>query len=68
MAVCERLKECGFFKKYKNSYESTCAALIEEYCNNIEKSNSCERKRIFNETGASPDDDMMPNGKMVDEL
>lgn len=68
MAVCERLKECGFFKKYQDTYVSACAALIQEYCNDIARSNSCERKRIFNETGEPPDVNMMPNGKIVDEL
>ncbi len=68
MAVCERLENCGFFKKYKDSYKGICTALIAEYCNYTETSKLCERKKIFNETGVSPDDDMMPNGKMVDEV
>jgi hypothetical protein len=66
MELCERLDNCGFFKKYKDTYKNTCAALIEEYCKNREKSKACVRKKIFDETGSPPEDDMLPNGEFAD--
>lgn len=66
MDVCERLDDCGFFKKYRDTYKKTCASLIEEYCKNKEKSKACGRKKIFNETGSTPEDDLLPNGELAD--
>lgn len=66
MDMCEKFEDCGFLKKYRDSYKKTCATLIEEYCNNREKSETCARKKIFKETGTPPEDDLMPNGDFVD--
>ncbi len=66
MDMCERFEDCGFFKKYQDSYNATCKALIEQYCKNREKSETCVRKKIFSETGSPPEDDLMPNGDFVD--
>jgi hypothetical protein len=68
MSKCDRLETCGFFKKYQDSHAGACETLIETFCMNLEKSEECARKKIFNETGSPPDDDLMPTGLTVDEL
>lgn len=68
MSKCERLETCGFFKKYQESHAGACKTLIETFCLNKEKSVACERKKIFQETGIPPDDDMMPSGLTVDDV
>ena len=68
MSECDRLKDCGFFKKYQDSYAGACKTLIETYCMDEEKSEECARKKVFKETGSPPDDDMMPTGEFVDDV
>jgi hypothetical protein len=68
MAKCDRLETCGFFKKYQNSHARACDTLIETFCMDEKKSEACARKKIFQETGAPPDDDMMPTGLAVDDV
>jgi hypothetical protein len=68
MEQCDRLEGCGFFKKYRDRHVVACAQLIEEYCNDSEKSKSCARKKIFEKTGAPPPDDILPNGADVNDI
>jgi len=68
MSKCDKLETCGFFKKYQDSHARACKSLIETFCLNEEKSETCARKKIFKETGAPPDDDMMPTGQTVDDV
>ena len=68
MEACDRLGGCGFFKKYQSRHVMACEKLIEEYCNNAEKSQSCARKKIFEQTGKPPGDDVLPNGMDVNDI
>jgi hypothetical protein len=68
MAECERLETCGFFRKYQKSHAGACRTLIETYCLKKESSERCVRKKLFQETGSSPDDDVMPTGQTVDDV
>ncbi len=68
METCDRLENCGFFRKYQDRHVMACARLIKEYCNDPKKSQSCARRKIFEQTGAPPSDDVLPNGLDVNEV
>jgi hypothetical protein len=62
---CELIEKCGFFLNYKGNSESVKNGWTALYCENKEKSEKCERKKIRNATGKPPADNMTPTGKMV---
>ena len=66
MEACERLKRCGFFKKYNDSNELACLGFISRYCKG-NKMTECQRKSFFEINGYAPLDNMLPNGKLLRE-
>lgn len=62
---CELLEKCGFFKNYNGNMEVIKQGWIRIYCDNREKSERCERKKIRQQTGQPPADNMTPTGKMI---
>lgn len=62
---CELLEKCGFFLNFKGNPEAITESWIRLYCESLEKSEHCERKRIRRETGKPPADNMAPTGRMI---
>lgn len=65
MSSCEFLEKCGFFLNYKNNTETIKNGWIKMFCEEQEKSEKCKRKKIRQETGKPPADNMSPTGKML---
>jgi len=63
--ACELLEKCGFFNNYKGNTEVVKKGWIQMFCNSIEKSERCERKKIRKKTGTPPADNMAPTGSML---
>ena len=61
---CEKLKICGFFKKYTEMKSLVCKGFIRSYCEGGLQ-NECKRKEYSEMHGEPPPDDMMPNGRYV---
>jgi len=61
---CEKLDQCGFFKKFGSSKEIICARYIEKYCNGAQQC-ECKRKQYFLEQGKVPPDEMLPSGQIL---
>ncbi len=65
---CERPKQpCEFFDRFQGNLDVLKDCWIEGYCDNFEKSETCERKKIYKKTGALPSDNVTPTGKMIEE-
>jgi len=62
---CEFLDRCGFFLNYKGNTEVIKQGWIRMYCENQEKSMQCERRKIREQTGQPPADNMCPTGKVL---
>ena len=62
---CELLDKCGFFINYKGNTEVVKQGWILMFCENKEKSEKCERKKIRKQTGNPPVDNMTPTGKIL---
>lgn len=62
---CELIDKCGFFLNFKGNSESVKNGWTTLFCENKEKSEKCERKKIRKATGKPPVDNMTPTGKMV---
>ena len=62
---CELLPNCGFFNNFSGNSEVVKAGWIRNFCEDIEKSNQCARKKIRMETGSPPPDNMSPTGKLL---
>ena len=62
---CELLEKCGFFLNYKANTEAVIKSWISMYCDDKEKSEKCERKKIRKQTGKPPADNMTPTGKLL---
>jgi len=62
---CELLKRCGFFLNFQGNSEVVKQGWIRMFCEDIEKSEKCERKKVRKETGKPPADNMTPTGKML---
>ena len=61
---CELLPRCGFFKNYCQAKKvAEWFAVI--YCNDMDKSEECARKKHFKEHGSPPVDNMSPTGEML---
>ncbi len=63
MSTCERLEQCGFFKKYAQSLDMECRGFIRKYCEGI--FDECKRLEYRKRTGSPPPDDMLPTGQML---
>ncbi len=64
MEECNRLKTCGFIRKWSTTKQLACKGFISMYCRG-EKQALCKRKKYFKENGEPPPDDMLPNGVMM---
>jgi hypothetical protein len=62
---CELLDKCGFFLNYRGNSEVVIEGWIIMFCENKEKSEKCERKKIRKQTGKPPADNMTPTGRML---
>ena len=62
---CELLEKCGFFNNYKGNSEVMKAGWIKLFCENVNWSERCERKKFRKRTGQPPADNMTPNGNML---
>jgi hypothetical protein len=64
---CENLAKCGFFINFKGNSEAIQHGWIRLYCEDINKSEVCERKKYKKLHGLPPADNMSPTGKMLIE-
>ena len=62
---CELLKTCGFFNNFNTNLEVINQRWIKLYCDDREHSELCERKKIRNQTGKPPVDNMAPTGMLM---
>ena len=62
---CPLLEKCGFFKTFAGNSEVIQKGWVSLYCENLEKSEKCERKKIRQQTGKPPADNMAPNGQIL---
>jgi hypothetical protein len=62
---CELLEKCGFFLNFKKNSEVVKRGWIRAFCESLDKSENCERKKIRKQTGKPPADNMAPTGKML---
>ncbi len=62
---CQNLEICGFFTNYKGNSEVVKNGWIRMFCENLEKSESCERKKFKQRIGQAPPDNMAPTGKFL---
>jgi hypothetical protein len=63
--VCEKLKTCPFFKKYKEDLAPTDYELmIENYCKGP-LTHQCARLNYEKEHGQKPPDDLSPIGEYI---
>ncbi len=63
---CERLEGCSFFKFYKRDSDDIVNNWIELFCENLEKSEQCERKKYFKKHGEPPKKNMCPTGDILE--
>lgn len=63
---CELLEKCGFFKKYRDKDKNITNGFMRLYCQGPKKE-ECERKKYRKKYGKAPDDDMMPDGNMMEQ-
>jgi hypothetical protein len=61
---CDRLADCGFFRKYSGSRELACKSFIITHCKGPKQS-ECKRKEYIEQHGDVPPDDMMPSGDII---
>ncbi|MEA2063218.1 MAG: hypothetical protein U9P14_05950 [Gemmatimonadota bacterium] len=64
---CELLDKCGFFINYKKNSEVVKQGWINMFCNRLESSENCKRKKVRKSTGSPPADNMAPTGTMLPE-
>ena len=62
---CEFLDKCGFFLNYSANTEVVRQGWVSMYCEDSEKSERCERKKVRALTGMPPADNMCPTGKLL---
>lgn len=68
MERCEFIEKCGFFLNYKGNTEVLKYGWVKLYCENRQKSETCQRKMTRKKTGSPPPDNMAPTGKMLPTL
>jgi hypothetical protein len=64
MHECEFIERCGFFKKYRTEKRLACEGFIQQFCRGP-KMEQCRRRAYLLRNGATPPDDMLPNGRMI---
>ncbi|MDC7126425.1 MAG: hypothetical protein PQJ46_12710 [Spirochaetales bacterium] len=62
---CSNREKCGFYLNYKEHSEVIKNNWIEDFCNNAEKSESCEKKMLEESTGQPLPDHFTPTGKVL---
>jgi hypothetical protein len=62
---CEFLDKCGFFLNYSGNTEVIKQGWIRMYCEDQQKARQCERRKIREQTGQPPADNMCPTGKLL---
>ena len=62
---CEFIDKCGFFLNYQGNSDFARNGWIKLFCENLEWSEECERKKYRESTGKPPADNMAPNGSML---
>lgn len=62
---CELIETCGFFLNFRSHTEVVKQLTIDLYCNDLELSELCERKKIRKQTGEPPPDNMSPTGNLL---
>lgn len=62
---CELLETCGFFLSFQGNSEVIKQGWISNFCESKDKSEKCERKKVRNQTGKPPADNMAPTGRML---
>jgi hypothetical protein len=62
---CEFYDTCGFFHGHRDSGEHLNKGWSSMFCDDLEMSQNCKRKKIMLETGKPPIDNMTPTGKFV---
>ncbi len=65
MEGCQFLEKCGFFNNFQGNPEVVKQGWVRMYCQNLEKSEGCERKKYRKAKGTPPADNMSPTGKML---
>jgi hypothetical protein len=63
---CEKLADCNFFLKYRESNQLLVKGFIKKYCQS-ERQTECKRKKYIRINACMPPDNMMPNGKFIVE-
>jgi hypothetical protein len=61
---CELLDNCSYFNVYGKQAKAK-EAWIRLFCMDKKKSEKCERKKILNQTGEPPPNNMSPTGEML---
>jgi hypothetical protein len=62
---CELLEKCGLFLRYKGNTDVVKQGWIRMYCEDQEKSEHCERKKVRMRTGQPPADNIAPSGELL---
>jgi hypothetical protein len=62
---CENLEECGFFINFKGNSEVAKNGWIRIFCENLERSELCERKIFKMKNRQIPPDNMAPTGTLL---
>jgi hypothetical protein len=62
---CQFITQCGFFLNFSTNVETIREAWTKLYCDDLEVSELCERKKIRLRTGDPPADNMAPTGKFL---
>jgi hypothetical protein len=65
MSQCELLERCGFFRAFKGNSEVVTNGWIKMFCENVDKSEYCERKKTRTRTGVPPEDNVAPTGNVI---
>jgi len=63
---CTFFKSCGFIQNYRGSGHHLQEGWVSMFCDDLESSETCKRKRMILDTGLSPADNMTPTGKNLD--
>lgn len=62
---CEFLETCRFLINFRTHPDVVRQLTVDLYCNDLELSELCERKKIRKQTGEPPADNMTPTGKLL---
>jgi hypothetical protein len=63
---CEMLQNCGFFQNFRGHSDAMKQGWVSMFCRNLEKSETCARKKVRLKTGKPPADNMSPTGRLLE--